>query len=138
MEARGGVVAQPTCKKNERTAKRDGGEIATLLGFDTEPGATPKISVQLFLVGVPRVGLQQAWPAGAPVYARAHVVSSGVEWEAISRVHGTIDVTLKSVRARGGSGEQSYEVHGVLEAVLPYTNLPVGDPTSSVTVRVNF
>jgi hypothetical protein len=141
ITARGGVIAHAACSLQERSTASDGGEIGTVVQIQAQPVATSpdlRMDVTLLFVGRPSVGFQAEWPGGTIVYAKAHVVEHQIEWEASARVQGAFTVSLTSVRVIRASGAISYEVHGTLEADLPYSNLPLGDPTKPVALQVSF
>jgi hypothetical protein len=103
-----------------------------------DPAARTSIRGHFLLEGVLRVGLQHdKYSGGAAAFADSLVSRDRVEWEAVSfRSQGTIDITLTSVKK--AAGQEGYEIHGTFEAVMPYTNLPVGNPTPDVTLRISF
>lgn len=132
--ARGGMVAQTTCRLTQQSSKTDGG-----IGTAVKVNATaPTVDLELVFLGKPQLGVQQAWPGGTLLDARARV-EQRVEWEgALSWAQGTFTVTITSVLTTRASNAESYELHGVVVAELPPANLPRGTAIPPVILTVSF
>lgn len=138
MTATGGAIATVPCLIALRTWKIDGGALTT--AFDFESTRLPSIEAMVAFGGRPTLGRQVAYPAGPALFASAKLTSaSGVEWEAATFcAQGMVDIILTSGRPVKQSGVDTYEIHGTIEAELPYANLPVGNPTLPVTLQISF
>jgi hypothetical protein len=139
IDVNGGIsVARVPCVRRYSRVAVDSAPISTNITLEgTMDGGLP-ITIRLLAKGRPQLG-QDAIPSPSFIHATAKTRNErGIEWEAISNVQGAFNLNVTGAVARSSEAGTYYEIHGALDAVLPFTNLQMWSPVSEVFLHVEF
>jgi hypothetical protein len=139
IDLNGGLSASRVpCVRLDSRIQVDSGPIGTNIVIEATTNGGSPVTIRLLVKGQPRLG-RDAIPSTSFVYANAKTRNErGIEWEAISNVQGVFNLNVTGVITKKSKAGTYYEIHGALDAVLPFTNLQTWSPVSEVFLHVDL